>query len=224
MATAVSIEPIPERVDRRVLALLQTFLRSLRRAGRNPFRTARGELERAARAFDRRIVSDSVAAPRPVEHRDDLLRVLTDEKHAIAIEGATTAIAAVKLLERFGPLKVIAKRTPWLLAATSLPAIYSAFARGADELAVVSSYLTNRASAAGTAADPDRVRRVSVQLLQDRRVDADDEPVHRDLVSSWARRAVRGMLPFSHVGAARRARTLAAAAAAIDPTSLTLVV
>jgi hypothetical protein len=211
-----------ERVDRRVLALLLAFLRSMKRAGRNPVRTARDELERAARSFSRRIVLDAIADPQPVDNRIELRDALADDKHSSVIGGATAALAAVKLLEKIGPMKVLSKRTPWLMLATGLPTAYSSFARGADDLALVSSFLVNRARHSNHEPDPDRVRRVAVQLLHDDRVDPDAEPSHGGLVSSWAWRAVRSALPFSGRSAARHARSLSTAAASVDPTMLAL--
>jgi len=126
------------------------------------------------------------------------------------------------VLSRVGPLKVLAGRTPWLMAASAVPDVYSALARGREELAIVSSFLVNRTGGAGADIDPERLRRVTVQLLQRRRVDpgSESESDDADLVSSWIRRALKSALPFVKGGVTPHAKRIAAVAATVDPSML----
>jgi hypothetical protein len=203
-------------LDERVLVLLRSFATASWRAGRNPTEG----LERVARSFHGRVVADAMQSPRPITDRRALLDALSSPKSFAAVNGATTAFAARKLFERFGPLKVLARRTPWLVAASALPAVYTSLARGRDETALVASFLINQARHANVEPDADRVRRAAIQLLQRERVDPDAEPEHRRLVTSWIRRAVKGLLPFTRTGVTPHAKSLAAAAAAVDPATL----
>ena len=123
-------------------------------------------------------------------------------------------------MTRIGPLKFLARRTPWLLAASVIPDVYSALARGRDEVAIVSSFLVHRAERAGVDIDPERLHRVTVQLLQRRRVDPGTEPEDADLVSSWIRRALKSALPFVKGGVTPHSNSIAAAAASVDPSLL----
>jgi hypothetical protein len=126
------------------------------------------------------------------------------------------------VLSRIGPLKLLARRTPWLVAASVVPDVYSALARGRDDVAIVSSFLVHRAGGTGADIDPERLRRVTVQLLQRRRVDPGTEPDDADLVSSWIRRALKSALPFVKGGVTPHAKSIAAAAATVDPSLLRL--
>ena len=78
-----------------------------------------------------------------------------------------------------------------------MPALVASVARGADELGLVASHLVLRARAKGIEPDPERVRRVAVQIASRRAVDPDQEPKHGPLVVSWLRRAFRAALPFT---------------------------
>jgi hypothetical protein len=72
----------------------------------------------------------------------------------------------------------------------------STVATAAAMLFECASFLVNRAGRAAADIDPERLRRVTVQLLQRRRVDPGTEPNDADLVSSWIRRALKSALPF----------------------------
>ncbi|MBI5090191.1 MAG: hypothetical protein HZB15_15365, partial [Actinobacteria bacterium] len=118
------------------------------------------------------------------------------------------------------PMKFFARRTPWLMAASAVPDVYTALARGREEVAIVSSFLVHRGGGAGGDIDPERLRRVTVQLLQRRRVDPAAEPDDADLVSSWMRRALKSALPFVKGGVTPHSKSIAAAAASVDPSLL----
>ncbi|MEO6124474.1 MAG: hypothetical protein ABIR32_12255 [Ilumatobacteraceae bacterium] len=199
-------------VDDRILAVLRSFARSSWAIGRHPG----DQLDAAAKAFFSRIVRRSIADPRPV-HDVDELRAALQARSAMPFAGAPAAIAARTVLTRVGPLKLLARRTPWLMAAGLAPGAYAAIARGRHELAIVASYLVHRSQQAGDhTIDPERLRHVAVQLLLRRTVDPTAEPGDADLVSSWIRRAVLSVLPFAQGGTTRHARSIAAAAARVD--------
>jgi hypothetical protein len=81
-------------------------------------------------------------------------------------------------------------------------------------VAIVSSFLVNRAGGARADIDPDRLRRVTVQPLQRRRVDPGTESdSDADLVSTWIRRALKSAVPFAKGGVTPHAKRIAAAAA-----------
>ena len=93
--------------------------------------------------------------------------------------------------------------------------------RARREVAIVSSFLVNRAGGAGADIDPERLRRVTVQLLQRRRLDPGSEfDFDADLVSSWIRRALKSALPFVKGGVTPHPKRIAAAAATVDPSML----
>lgn len=199
-------------VDDRILAVLRSFARSSWAIGRHPG----DQLDSAAKAFSSRVVRRSIADPRPV-HDVDELRAALQARSAIPLASAPAAIAARTVLTRVGPLKLLARRTPWLMAAGLAPGAYAAIARGRHELAIVASYLVHRSQQAGDhTIDPERLRHVAVQLLLRRTIDPTAEPGDADLVSSWIRRAVLSVLPFTKGGTTRHARSIAAAAARVD--------
>jgi hypothetical protein len=202
-------------LDRRLLAVLRSFVRSTVSFGRHP----RTSFERVAQGLSARVVHRSLGDPRPVRDHRELHEALS-QKSALPFDSAGAAVVSKAVLSRIGPMKFLARRAPWLIAASAVPDMYAALARGRDELSIVSSFLVHRAGGAGADVDPERLRRVTVQLLQRRRVDPGSEPDDADLVSSWIRRAVKSALPFVKGGTTPHARSIAAAASAVDPAVL----
>jgi hypothetical protein len=151
--------------------------------------------------------------------------VLADELAApvqppAAVSKATVAMLAARVARRFGPLKAVFGRTPtWMLAA-AVPALYASVVHGAGELRLVASHLVLRARAAGFEPDPDRVRRVAVQVLRSEPVDPTTEPRHGPLAVRWLRRAGWAALPFTKGVATRDPDGMAAAAASVPPSLL----
>ena len=211
--------PLPARttsgLDARLVAVLRSFVRSSVSFGQRPG----DQFERVAQALNARIVQRSLNDPRPIGDARELQEALS-QKSALPFDSTGAAVVTKAVLSRVGPLKLLARRTPWLLAASVVPDMYSALARGRDEVAVVSSFLVNRAKRAGVDVDPVRLRRMTVQLLQRRQADPDTEPDDADLVSSWVRRALKSALPFVKGGVTPHAKSIAAAAAAVDPSML----
>jgi hypothetical protein len=202
----------PEGLDVRLIALLRSFVRSSMSFGRSPGKSS----ERVARALCSRIVKQSLEDPRPVRDARELQDALS-QKSSLPFDSTGAAVVTKAVLSRIGPLKLVARRTPWLVAASVVPDVYSALARGRDEVAIVSSFLVHHAGRASADIDPERLRRVTVQLLQRRRVDPELEPDHADLVSSWIRRALKSALPFVKAGVTPYSKSIAAAAATVDP-------
>jgi len=201
--------------DARLIAVLRSFVRSSISFGRRPG----DQFERVAQALIARIVQRSLKDPRPICDLRELQEALS-RKSSLPFDSTGAAVVTKAVLSRVGPLKLLARRTPWLLAASVVPDVYSALARGRDEVSVVSSFLVNRTKRAGGDIDPERLRRVTVQLLQRRKVDPGTEPDDADLVSSWIRRALKSSLPFIKGGVTPHAKSIAATAAAVDPSML----
>ena len=212
---------MPEGLDVPLIAVLRSFVRSAMSGGssmsggRDPGKS----FERVAQAICSRVVQRSIEDPRPIRDLRDLQEALS-ERSSIPLDGTGAVIITKAVLSRVGPLKVLAGRTPWLMAASAVPDVYSALARGREELVTVSSFLVNRAGGAGADIDPERLRRVTVQLLQRRRIDPGSESDDADLVSSWIRRALKSALPFVKGGVTPHSKRIAAAAAALDPSML----
>jgi hypothetical protein len=202
-------------LDARLMAVLRSFVRSSLSLGRSPS----DQFERVAQALNTRIVQRSCDEPRPIRDARELEEALS-QKSSMPFDSTGAAVVTKAVLSRVGPFKLLARRTPWLMAASAVPDVYAALARGRDEVAIVSSFLANRATPAGGDIDRERLRRVTVQVLQRRRIDASVEPDHGDLVSSWIRRALKSALPFVKGGVTPHARSIAAAAAAVDPSLL----
>ena len=205
---------MPEGLDVGLLAVMRSFVRSSMSVGRDPGRS----FERLAQAVCSRVVQRSLEDPRPIRDLRELQAALS-QRSSIPFDGTGAVIITKAVLSRVGPLKVLAGRTPWLMAASAVPDMYSALARGREEVAIVSSFLVNRAGGAGADIDPERLRRVTVQLLQRRRVDPETDS-DADLVSSWIRRALKSALPFVKGGVTPHPKRIAAAAATVDPSML----
>jgi hypothetical protein len=195
--------------------VLRSFVRSSVSLGRHPGKA----FERLAQALCSRIVRQSLADPRPIRDHAELHEALS-QKSPRPFDTTGAALVTKTVLSRVGPMKFLARRTPWVIAAGAVPDMYSSLARGRQELAIVSSFLVHRAGASADEVDPERLRRVTVQLLQRRRVDPRAEPDDADLVSSWIRRALRSALPFVKAGGTPHSRSIATAAASVDPALL----
>ena len=204
----------PEGLDVNLIAVMRSFVRSSMSVGRDPGRS----FERVAQAVCSRVVQRSLEDPRPIRDLRELQAALS-QRSSIPFDGTGAVIITKAVLSRVGPLKILAGRTPWLMAASAVPDMYSALARGREEVAIVSSFLVNRAGGTGANIDPERLRRVTVQLLQRRRVDPGSDS-DADLVSSWIRRALKSALPFVKGGVTPHPKRIAAAAANVDPSML----
>ena len=200
---------LPEGLDVPLIAVLRSFVRSAMSGGssmsggRDPGKS----FERVAQAICSRVVQRSLEDPRPIRDLRDLQAALS-QRSSIPLDGTGAVIITKAVLSRVGPLKVLAGRTPWLMAASAVPDMYYALARGREEVAIVSSFLVNRAGGTGAGIDPERLRRVTVQLLQRRRIDPGSESDDADLVSSWIRRALKSALPFVKSGVTPHAKSI----------------
>jgi hypothetical protein len=203
-----------------VLRVVQAAVDAVGRAGTASAATVADAVEGTGRALTRRMVGDAVTAPRAVADGDSLARALAERPVAPALGGATAAALGLRAAGRIPRLGFLARRTPLWLLATAVPALVASVARGADELGLLASHLVHRARVEGIEPDPERVRRVAVQIASHRAVDPDHEPSHGPLVVSWLRRAVRAALPFTSGVATRDPDGLAAAAAEVDPVRL----
>jgi hypothetical protein len=200
--------------------VVQTAVDALARAGSASAGTVADAVEGAGRALTRKMVGDAVTSPREMVDRETLARALNERPVSPALAGATFAALGLRLAGRLRRLGFLARRTPLWLLATAVPALVASVSRGADELGLVASNLVLRARATGIEPDPERVRRVAVQIASRRAVDPELEPRHGPLVVSWLRRAFRAALPFTAGVATSDPEGLAAAAADVDPTRL----
>jgi hypothetical protein len=200
--------------------VVQAAVDTLGRAGSASAGAVADAVEGAGRALTRKMVGDAVTSPRAVGDLEALARALAQRPVSPALAGATVAALGLRLAGRIRRLGFLARRTPLWLLATAVPALVASVARGADELGLVASHLVLRARAKGVEPDPERVRRVAVQIASRRAVDPEQEPRHGPLVVSWLRRAFRAALPFTAGVATSDPEGLAAAAADVDPTRL----
>ncbi len=200
--------------------VVQSGVDAVGRAGRAPAGAVADAVEGAGRALTRKMVADAVTSPRGMADREALARALAERPVSPALARATAAALGLRLAGRVRRLGFLARRTPLWLLATAVPALVASVARGADELGLVASHLVLRARAKGIEPDPERVRRVAVQIASRRAVDPEQEPRHGPLVVSWLRRAFRAALPFTAGVGTSDPDGLAAAAADVDPTRL----
>jgi hypothetical protein len=203
-----------------VLRVVQAAVDALGRVGGASVGALADAVEGAGRALTRKMVGDALTSPRAMGDRETLARALAERPVGPALAGATVAALGLRLAGRIRRLGFLARRTPLWLLATAAPALLASVSRGADELGLVASHLVLRARAKGVDPDPERVRRVAVQIASRREVDPEQEPSHGPLVVSWLRRAFRAALPFTTGVATSDPGGLAAAAAAVDPTRL----
>jgi hypothetical protein len=216
--TTNSIEERPASDE--VQGVVQAAVDVLGRAGSASAGAVADAVEGAGRALTRKMVGDAVTNPRGMADRETLARALAERPVGPALAGATVAALGLRLAVRMRRLGFLARRTPLWLLATTVPALLASVSRGADELGLVASHLALRARAKGIEPDPERVRRVAVQIASRRPVDPEQEPSHGPLVVSWLRRAFRAALPFTAGVATSDPDGLAAAAADVDPTRL----
>jgi hypothetical protein len=220
MTTDPSRERAPEGTSDDVLRVVHAAVDAVSRAGTVSLGAVADAVEGAGRALTRRTVNQAIAEPRGVADQESLVQLLSDRPSAPALGSATAAALALKAALRVPGLRFLSRRTPlWLLTA-AVPVLVASVSRGADELGLVASHLVQRARAAGIEPDPERVRRVAVQVASRRAVDPDEDPSHGPLVIGWLRRAFRAALPFTSGVATGDPDGLAAAAAEVDPARL----
>ena len=200
--------------------VVQAAVDALGRAGSASAGAVADAVEGAGRALTRKMVGDAVTSPQAMTDRETLASALARRPGSPALAGATVAALGLRLAGRLRRLGFLARRTPLWLLATAVPALVASVSRGADELGLVASHLVLRARAEGIEPDPERVRRVAVQIASRRAVDPEQEPKHGPLVVAWLRRAFRAALPFTAGVATSDPEGLAAAAAEVDPTRL----
>ena len=213
-------DPAGEGVAGAVRDLVRTAVTSIGRAGTVSFAAVGDAVEAPGRALAGRIATAAVASPHPVAAKADLAAALEERSRSPLLGGSTGAALATKVASRVGPLRFLARRTPMWLVVTAVPALHASVTRGSHELTLVASHLVHRARAAGVEPDPERVRRVAVQLVSGVKVDPSVEPRHAPLAVAWLQRALRATLPFSGGVATRDPHGLARAAAAVDPSTL----
>jgi hypothetical protein len=209
--------PVP--VDEEAASLVRTAIDTVARAGTVSVGAVSDALEGGARRLARRVVADAVAR-RSVPDRDALARSLATRPDVPIFATATAAALTLRVVSRFRGIRFLAKRSPMWLLATAVPALVASVSRGEEELGLVAGYLAARSRAAGVEPDIERVRRAAVQVVSRRPIDPETEPSHGGLTVAWLRRAARAALPFTAGIATADPEGLAAAAEAVDPTTL----
>lgn len=220
-ASGGSPDAAAEGVAGAVRDLVRAAVTSIGRAATMSFAAVGDTVEAPGRALASRIATAAVASPHPVAAKADLAAALEERSRSPLLGGSTGAALATKVASRVGPLRFLARRTPMWLVVTAVPALHASVTRGSHELTLVASHLVHRARAAGVEPDPERVRRVTVQLVSGVPVvDPSVEPRHAPLAVVWLQRALRATLPFSGGVATRDPHGLARAAAGVDPSVL----
>ena len=116
-------------------------------------------LESAGRSLARRAVAAPSRRPELADQRK-LQDALADKPGVTALGSATTAAVALKFAGRFRKLGFLAKRTPYFLIATAVPALIAfGHPRRPEQLGMVAAHLSHRAQAEGVEPDIERVRR-----------------------------------------------------------------
>lgn len=220
MATEKNAEPNGGRdggIADDVREVVVAAVAAIGRAGTNSAASIADALEGAGRSLTRRVVSGAIDDPRPVGDRRQLADALMARPATPVVASATGAALVARSLSRFRVLNFLSRRTPMWIVAGLVPALISSVSRGADELGMIASHLVRRTRDAGLEPDPDRVRRVAVQVLAGAPIDPDAEPGQGALVVAWLRRAARSALPFASGIRTRDPEGLAAVAAEVDP-------
>lgn len=203
-----------------IQALVRATIDAVAQASRMSTTAIGDGVEGPGRALARRVTTGAVSQPRPVATRALLATALAEQRQGPAVGGTTAAALAAKLARRIGPLRFVARRTPMFVVIAVVPALHASVAKGADELGLVASHLVLRARAAGVVPDPERIRRVTVQLLTGAAVDPVSEARHAPLAVAWLQRAARAAVPFASGVATADPDALAAAASAVEPSLL----
>lgn len=207
-------------VSETIQALVRATIDALAQAGRMSTTAVGDAVEGPGRALARRVTTGAVSQPRSVATRALLTTALAEQRQGPAVGGATAAALAARLARRIGPLRFVARRTPMFLVIAVVPALHASVAKGADELGLVASHLVLRTRAAGVVPDPERIRRVTVQLLTGATVDPTTEVRHAPLAVAWLQRAARAAMPFASGVATVAPDALAAAASAVEASLL----
>lgn len=200
--------------------LVENAISAVGRAGVTSAAGIADAVEGAGRSLARRMVSSALTEPRHVPDRKQLAEALAERPGTPFLASGTAAAVASRILRRVGPLKFIGRRMPAFLLASAVPALVASVQRGADELGLVAAHLAARARAEGIEPDPERLRRVAVQVATGTPVDPEVEPRHGPLAVGWLRRAARAVMPFSSGVATKDPEGLARAAVAVDVRTL----
>jgi len=206
--------------DRDVRELVENAVGAVGRAGVTSAAGVADAVEGAGRSLARRVVSGALTQPRAVPDRKRLAEALAERPATPFLASGTAAAVASRILRRVAPLRFMTRRMPAFLLASAVPAFVASVQRGADELGLVASHLAGRARAEGIEPDPERLRRVAVQVATGAPVDPEVEPRHGPLAVRWLRRAARAVMPFSSGVATADPEGLARAAVAVDVRSL----
>jgi hypothetical protein len=203
-----------------VRAVVQGVLTAVRRVAGASVSAVANAVDAPSRILTERAAASGVAQPRPVADHRALAAALAKGPSGPVLGSAAAAAFAARMARRFRRLGFLARRTPMWVLAAAVPALHASVTRGAEEITLVASHLAHRARAAGVDPDPERVRRVAIQVISGAPVDPATDPRHVVLVGGWLQRAMRATLPFSGGIRGRDPEAVARRAADVPPASL----
>jgi hypothetical protein len=134
-------------------------------------RSAATAVPRAVTSLYDRVIDRMLARPHQVRTADEARAVLDDpssiDVSAFADQIQQVAIVALPLVRRIGMVRKVpgVRRVPWVFSLVTLANVTRSIRQGVREVQVIGSYLAARLEAAtGAPADPELVKRLTVQL------------------------------------------------------------
>ena len=198
--------------------VVQAVTSTLAKGGQASAGAVSRSAEGAATTLTGRVIRSALAQPRSIEDTTELAKALVTRPTGASLAGPVVAMAA-RAASKFGALRFLTHRTPMWLLASVVPALWSAMARGTNELSALASYLALRARSEGVEPDPGRLETAVVQLALGQPVDPGLEVRHGPLVLRWLGSGAWGVLALGNRGRSAP-RRLAAAASAVPPSTL----
>ncbi len=198
--------------------VVQAVTSTLAKGGQASAGAVSRSAEGAATTLTGRVIRSALAQPRTIDDTTELARALVTRPTGASLAGPVVAMAA-RAASKFGALRFLTRRTPMWLLASLVPALWSAMARGTNELSALASYLALRARSEGIEPEPGRLETAVVQLALGQPVDPGLDVRHGPLVLRWLGSGAWGVLALGNRGRSDP-RRLAAAASAVPPSIL----
>jgi hypothetical protein len=193
--------------------VVQAVVGTLSKGGQASAAAVSRSTEGAATTLTKRVIRNAVAQPRDLGNTASLTQALATRPSGATLAGPVAAMAA-RAASKVSALRFLTKRAPMWMLATVVPALWSAVARGTNELSALASYLTVRAQSEGVVPDPARLETTVVQLALGQPVDPDAGIRHGPLVLRWLGTGAWGVFAMGNRGRSDP-RRLAAAASAV---------
>jgi hypothetical protein len=193
--------------------VVQAVAGTLAKGGQASAAAVSRSTESAATTLTKRVIRNALAQPRDLKNTAALTQALATRPSGTMLAGPIAAMAA-RAASKVSALRFLTKRTPMWMLATVIPALWSAVARGTNELSALASYLTVRAESEGVEPDPARLETTVVQIALGQPVDPDADIRHGPLVLRWLGTGAWGIVAMGNRGRSDP-RRLAAAASAV---------